>query len=162
LAKQPDKQQIAFIEQFKLQDFQIKKLHAEKDKLTEAIKALKQQVAKLTAENEQLRFHVESGTKPEDAAKQSAAPQAPAPAQPAAPPEPSPQGVNGEQAVGTLATWMKGRSPLENQRVIWFTNVDKELGLPAGASRAYLPTAAESCGYKVLRKSAGTILLQQV
>lgn len=159
MAKQPDSQQIAFLEQFKLQDFQIKKLQAEKDKLTRMVQELKQQVAKLTADNEKLR---QGGGAP--AAPAPAAPTTPAPvgAAPAAPPAaPAPAAVNGEQVVGVIEAWMNSRSPLENQRVIWFTNVDKELSLPAGASRSYLAKAAEKCGYKVLRQSAGTILLQQ-
>jgi len=153
LAKGPDKQQIAFLEQFKLQDFQIKKLEAEKDKLTKAVAQLKRQVAKLQAENEALKKQPSAASPAEQPAKS----EAPAANNGAA----TPPGVNGEAVVIAITTWMNDRPVAENSRVIWFTNVDKELNLPAGAARAYMPQAAEKIGYQVLRKTEGTILLKK-
>jgi hypothetical protein len=57
-----------------------------------------------------------------------------------------------------LESWMGSRPASENVKVIHFVEVDKQLRLPAGATKSFIKAVAGRWGYVVQHEGEFTIL----
>jgi hypothetical protein len=62
--------------------------------------------------------------------------------------------------ISLLETWMGGRPSDLNTDAIRYSDVDRELGLPAGSARKYLEIAAKKYHYRVRRSGKETITFE--
>lgn len=75
-------------------------------------------------------------------------------------PEPPPLIDDPNDIISVLQSWLGKRRSAENTAAIHFNEVDRALGLVAGATEAHIATAAATWGYVVERQGKKTILFR--
>jgi len=64
--------------------------------------------------------------------------------------------------IAILASWVRSQTMISNSQVIYFADVDRDAGLPAGSAKKYLKITARRYGYTVDTEGKNTILFKDL
>jgi FtsZ-binding cell division protein ZapB len=133
---------------YELQDQNIKQLKENNDALRDAVAIAQDRVTSLEQENTELQNQVQLQNGRLRAFEEISAGEFAA------------SSVNDILAI--LQSWFESRHTAENARVIRFADVDRELRLPPGSTKAHISQVAKRFRYSVEHQGDETILFRQI